>query len=163
MFSNSLPLSLYRSGLMKSEEDQKEYQFRLKPVRKDYPIADIYPSLSCSDKLLKWTLCGVQGKYLSQVMHSVYLSKLVLPLASCQQHSELLKKISNSLKLKKRIQANPALQKQYKKAHLRHWNWLMKSKRPKLEFYESSKSSELKSLSVSIVYSAAGHGLVIWP
>eukprot|EP01031_Cornospumella_fuschlensis_P038680 gene38680-47024_t len=62
---------------------------RLKPGRSD--IADRSASMSCSDKLARWSVLGLQGKLLSSVVGMIYLSSISVgldPLA-CNAEEQL--------------------------------------------------------------------------
>jgi hypothetical protein len=108
--TNACSLSKYKKSI-KTKENRlpndngklKNYEVRIKPVRRDFPVESIYPSLSCSDKFMYWCFLGVQGKYLSALYWPIKPRMMMLP-DTGQDLRLLRKKVFNSLSVEKRIE-----------------------------------------------------------
>ena len=95
------------------DQDQMEYQFRLKPARRDLPLKERFPALSCTDKILKWTTFGFEGRYLGMVFKPLKLSHLIIPVDSEKLIEKLEEKAKKTLNLKYRISKNAKLKSKY--------------------------------------------------
>lgn len=91
-YTNAQPYSSYLKSLKDSSKTLKmdngrqlEYQTRIKPVRMDFPLDYIYPSISCTDKILGWGILGVQGMALSSIIRPIYFDRIVVPEVECKE------------------------------------------------------------------------------
>lgn len=76
--SDGLPDGFTGAKLMFDEDvedimEQTEGKIRIKPGKGDRTM-----SLSCSDKIARWNIVGIQGCMLSSLIHPIYLESIVL-------------------------------------------------------------------------------------
>ena len=51
---------------------------RTKPGRSDLPVEKRTYSLSCSDKIMKWNIVGIQGCLLNLLMEPIFIDTLLI-------------------------------------------------------------------------------------
>jgi len=165
-FTNGMLYSTYVQQIENSKQGsvqnisedgvQAKGKFRLKPARKDMPLAERYPSLSCSDKLLRWKLMGLQNKHLSSIVSPIRIDHLLVPISSQFSHTDIAKlhkNLEDSLSFEKRL-IYP-LPKPYSDLKLSHP--FLPTHHTSISLYLSDPPAEQPSaaaLSYSLIFSA---------
>lgn len=143
--SSELPKGFTGAKLLFSEDvedlmEQTEGKIRIKPGKGDRTM-----SLSCSDKLARWNIMGIQGCMLSSFMDPIYMTSFILPNGTSFNKVALERAISKRFTKAQQFLIQPF--------ELRHPRVIVASNKIKFPFGKNDYTKRINPSPHSIIFS----------